>query len=82
MTDSLTPEQTLSRWDRQRRLPDQADVDTLRELLDLMANFSDNDQRARFLLSSNWMRDRRSGAPNAQPLRGSRESPDNSSPAG
>jgi hypothetical protein len=37
---------------------DQADVDALRELLDLMVNFPDNDQRARYLLSCNWMRDR------------------------
>jgi hypothetical protein len=36
--------------------PNQADVDQLRGLLDLMANFPDNDQRARYLLSSNWMR--------------------------
>ena len=40
------------------RQPDQADVDAIRELLDLMVNFSSNDQRARFLLSCNWMRDR------------------------
>ncbi|MCX2753121.1 hypothetical protein [Gordonia sp. 4N] len=32
-------------------------VDELRDLLDLMQNFSDNDQRARFLLSSNFLRD-------------------------
>lgn len=32
-------------------------VDELRDLLDLMENFSDNDQRARFLLSSNFLRD-------------------------
>ena len=38
--------------------PDPADVDTLRGLLDLMADFADNDQRARYLLSSNWMRDK------------------------
>jgi hypothetical protein len=38
--------------------PDQSDVDALRELLDLMVNFPDNDQRARYLLSCNWMRDR------------------------
>lgn len=37
--------------------PIQQHVDGLRALLDLMANFSDNDQRARYLLSSNWMRD-------------------------
>ncbi|WP_372733575.1 hypothetical protein [Nocardioides sp.] len=38
--------------------PDQADVDALRDLLDLMADFPDNDQRARYLLTCNWMRDR------------------------
>lgn len=38
--------------------PDLADVAALRELLDLLENFSDNDQRARYLLSSNWMRDK------------------------
>jgi hypothetical protein len=37
-------------------IPDQRDVDELRDLLDLMRNFPDNDQRARFLLSSNWLR--------------------------
>lgn len=36
--------------------PDQHDVDHLRELLDLMTRFPDNDQRARYLLTSNWMR--------------------------
>jgi hypothetical protein len=43
-------------------LPQQSDVDTLRELLDLMAEFRDNDQRARYLLSSNWLRDRGAAA--------------------
>ncbi len=38
--------------------PPQADVDALRHLLDIAATFSDNDQRARFILTSNWMRDR------------------------
>jgi len=42
--------------------PDQADVDTVRRLLDLMAGFESNDQRARYLLSSNWLRDRGSAA--------------------
>lgn len=42
--------------------PDQSDVDALRVLLDLMADFPDNDQRARYLLSSNWMRDRGAAA--------------------
>jgi hypothetical protein len=45
---------------RQRRAgcPEQVDVDALRELLDLLDGFRDNDQRARYLLSCNWMRDR------------------------
>ncbi|WP_181641448.1 hypothetical protein, partial [Nocardioides massiliensis] len=38
--------------------PEQSDVDAVRELLDLMETFSDNDQRARYLLTSNWLRDR------------------------
>lgn len=38
--------------------PAQSDVDTLRHLLDIMCNFTSNDQRARFLLSSDWIRDR------------------------
>lgn len=38
--------------------PDQADVDALRALLDLMGDFPSNDQRARYLLTCNWMRDR------------------------
>lgn len=42
--------------------PEQADVDALRGLLDLMADFPDNDQRARFLLTSNWMRQRGAAA--------------------
>lgn len=42
--------------------PDQLDVDAVRELLDAMADFTDNDQRARYLLSSNWMRDRGAAA--------------------
>ena len=41
--------------------PDQADVDALRGLLDLMADFPDNDQRARYLLTCNWMRDKLAG---------------------
>lgn len=35
-----------------------ADVEALTELLDLMATFDSNEQRARYLLSSSWMRDR------------------------
>lgn len=42
--------------------PAQDDVDALRGLLDLMADFSSNDQRARYLLSSNWLRDYRAGS--------------------
>lgn len=38
--------------------PHPDDVETLTELLDLMANFDSNEQRARYLLTSNWMRDR------------------------
>ncbi|WHU45167.1 hypothetical protein QNM97_14010 [Gordonia sp. L191] len=37
--------------------PKQEHVDGLRYLLDLISNFSSNDQRARYLLSSNWMRE-------------------------
>lgn len=40
----------------------QDDIRALRELLDLMENFTDNDQRARYLLSSNWMRERGAAA--------------------
>jgi hypothetical protein len=40
---------------------DTTDVDTLGGLLDLTANFSDNDQRARYLLTSNWMHDKFAG---------------------
>lgn len=42
--------------------PDLGDVVAVRDLLDLMDGFTDNDQRARFLLSSNWMRDRGAAA--------------------
>lgn len=42
--------------------PLQTDVDALTGLLDLMANFSTNEQRARYLLSSNWLRDRGAAA--------------------
>jgi hypothetical protein len=41
---------------------DPRDVDQLRELLDTMAKFSSNDQRARFLLTSNWIRERGAAA--------------------
>lgn len=35
--------------------PRQSHVDDVRVLLDLMTDFTDNDQRARYLLSSNWL---------------------------
>lgn len=40
--------------------PTPSDVDSLRDLLDMMddCSFGSNDQRARYLLSSNWMRGR------------------------
>lgn len=38
--------------------PDPADVDALRGLLDLLDSFDGNDQCARYILSSDWMRDR------------------------
>lgn len=44
------------------RGPEQTDVDAVRDLLDLMATFRDNDQRARYLLTSDWMRDRGAAA--------------------
>lgn len=37
---------------------EQSTVDGLRAVFDLMENFKDNDQRARYLLSSNWMQER------------------------
>lgn len=42
--------------------PAEDDVDAVRGLLDLMEQFADNDQRARYLLSSNWLRDRGAAA--------------------
>jgi hypothetical protein len=48
-------------------VPNQADVDALRGLLDRMDYFESNDQRARYLLSSNWMRDRDAAKPAPQP---------------
>ena len=42
--------------------PAAADVEALTALLDLMANFPSNEQRARYLLSSNWLRDRGTAA--------------------
>lgn len=44
------------------RLPEASDVAALTALLDMMANFPSNEQRARYLLSSNWMRDRGAAA--------------------
>lgn len=38
--------------------PEPRDVAALTQLLDLMENFGSNEQRARYLLSCNWMRDR------------------------
>lgn len=38
--------------------PDSDDVAALRHLLDMMGNFPSNDQRARYLLTCDWMRDR------------------------
>lgn len=37
--------------------PDLNEVARLAELLELLAPFPSHDQRARYLLSSNWMRD-------------------------
>lgn len=42
--------------------PGPDDVAQLTDLLDLIASFESNEQRARFLLSSNWMRDRGAAA--------------------
>lgn len=42
--------------------PDPGDVEALTELLNLMADFPSNEQRARYLLSSNWLRDRGAAA--------------------
>jgi hypothetical protein len=42
--------------------PDPSDVAALTDLFDLMASFPSNEQRARYLLSSNWMRDRGAAA--------------------
>ncbi|MFW6598159.1 hypothetical protein ACOCHS_06475 [Propionibacteriaceae bacterium Y2011] len=36
--------------------PNPTDVAELRDLLDLMGNFTSNDQRARYLLTSDWLR--------------------------
>lgn len=38
--------------------PDPRDVEALTDLLDLMSFFPSNEQRARYLLSCNWMRER------------------------
>ena len=38
--------------------PHQSDIDNLVLVLDATKNFESNDQRARYILTSNWMRDR------------------------
>jgi hypothetical protein len=38
--------------------PDPRDVEEVTTLFDLMQDFPSNEERARFLLSSNWMRQR------------------------
>lgn len=38
--------------------PDPRDVQQLTALLDLISDFPSNEQRARYLLTCNWMRDR------------------------
>lgn len=45
-------------------LPDPADVEAVRGLLEMMnrTGFASDDQRARYLLSSNWLRDRGAAA--------------------
>lgn len=50
--------------------PDLEDVAQLTALLDLMADFPSNEQRARYLLTSNWLRERGAAAAdlNAQQL--------------
>jgi hypothetical protein len=53
--DEDWPDRTSPRPDERRRMPDPAAVAELTEVLDLMANFESNEQRARYLLSCNWM---------------------------
>lgn len=48
--------------------PDPDDVTALTELLELLDGYATTEQRARYLLSSNWLRDR--GAAAAARLRG------------
>ncbi|MDQ6526864.1 hypothetical protein RB608_24810 [Nocardioides sp. LHD-245] len=38
--------------------PEQRDVDELRRLLDLLESYTSNDQKARYLLTCNWLRNR------------------------
>jgi len=45
-----------------RQPPHPADVLDLMDLLDRMRNFPSNEQRARALLTSNWMREREAAA--------------------
>jgi hypothetical protein len=42
--------------------PEDQDIDALTALLDLMTDFPSNEQRARFLLCCNWMRERGAAA--------------------
>lgn len=57
MIDSDSPGSfSVCRYGEPSMTPD--DVTALTALLDLMADFPSNEQRARFLLSCNWMRDR------------------------
>lgn len=60
LTSAATSQRMTAR--REARHPDPADVDALRDLLELTEGFADNDQRARYLLSSNWLRDRGAAA--------------------
>lgn len=53
-----SPQAVIQRIEEsERRAPRQDHVDELRALLDLMESFSSNDQRARYLLGSNFLRD-------------------------
>lgn len=54
------------RGTHQRAGPDGGHVRELTELLDLLSGFSSNEQRARYLLSSNWMRDHGAAAAGAR----------------
>jgi hypothetical protein len=56
-TGPFTTTDTPGSWGCGYERPSPVDVTAVRELLDLMADFPDNDQRARYLLTCNWMRD-------------------------